>query len=177
LIEVFCALLLTTALDPVVTRLERRGWKRSVAVVAILLALLGSVAGLLALIVPPLIREGNHLAADLPGYLDRSQPFFQDHPKVYASLHEFVDKRAKDPSLYLSHAQAVGTGIVVFVTKALLVVTMTAYLLIDDGERTLFWLFRYLPHGQRAKVRRALPAISRVVSGYATCSASSALAS
>jgi predicted PurR-regulated permease PerM len=42
---------------------------------------------------------------------------------------------------------------------------MTAYLL-ADGERIYDWTVRYLPHGQRMRVRQALPEISRVVSGY-----------
>jgi predicted PurR-regulated permease PerM len=167
LLEVFCALLLTAALDPLVTRLEERGWKRSSAVAAILLALLAVVGGLLALTVPPLVRQGTQLANDLPGYLDRSQPFFRHHPKIYEQLHNFTDTRAKDPSLYLSHARSVGFGLIAFVTKALLVVTMTAYLLIADGERSLFRLVGYLPPAQRAKVRKAMPEISKVVSGYA----------
>jgi predicted PurR-regulated permease PerM len=167
LLEVFCALLLTAALDPLVTRLEGRGWRRSTAVAALLGVLLAVTAGLLALTVPPLIRQGTQLATDLPGYLDRSQPYFRDHPKLYTQVHTFLDTRAKDPSLYLSHAQAVGTGVVTFVTRSLLVLTMTAYLLVADGERSLFRLFGYLPPAQRAKVRRALPEVSRVVSGYA----------
>lgn len=167
LLEVFCALLLTAALDPLVTRLEVRGWKRSRAVAVLLLVMLGGIAGIGMLTVPPMIRQGTQLASDLPGYLDRSQPFFRNHPKIYTELQKFTDTRAKDPSLYLSHAKSVGFGVVAFVTKALLVVTMTAYLLVADGERSLFRLVGFLPPAQRAKVRRAMPEISKVVSGYA----------
>jgi predicted PurR-regulated permease PerM len=167
MLEIFCALLLTAALDPLVTRLEERGWKRSTAVAVLLLLLLGALAAIGVLTVPPLIRQGTQLASDLPGYLDRSQPYFRRHPKLYTELHTFVDTRAKDPSLYLSHAKSVGFGLIAFVTKALLVVTMTAYLLIADGERSLFRLVGFLPPAQRAKVRRVMPEIAKVVSGYA----------
>src|SRR4051812_41252322 len=52
-LEIFCALLLTAALDPLVTRLEGRGWKRSTAVTAILLSILVISAALLTVMLTP----------------------------------------------------------------------------------------------------------------------------
>jgi predicted PurR-regulated permease PerM len=163
---VFLALLLTAALDPLVTRLERRGWKRSTAVGALLLAFVVMVLGTLALVIPPMVREGQQLAADLPDYVVRAKPYFKGHPDAYAKLQDLANRRAKDPGLYLSHARGVGLTVGSVLTKTLLIVTMTAYLLIADGERTLFWAFRYLPAQHRSKIRQALPEISRVVSAY-----------
>jgi predicted PurR-regulated permease PerM len=166
LIQVFLALLLTAALDPLITRLERRGWTRTRAVAALLLGFLAVIAAVLALAIPPLVREGRQLAADLPDYVERARPYFKGHPDAYAKLQDLVNRRAKDPSLYLSHARSVGLGIGTVVTQLLLLVTMTAYLLVADGERMLFWVFRYVPVNQRPKIRRALPEISHVVSAY-----------
>jgi predicted PurR-regulated permease PerM len=166
LLDIFIAVLFTAALDPIVTRLETRGWKRSTAVAVLIVIMLAVTAGLLILTIPPLVREGTQLATDLPTYIDRSQPFFRDHPKLYNELQKFTQTRAKDPSLYVAEAKTVGLGVVTFLTEALLVVTMTAYLLISDGERSLFRLVGFLPPAQRAKVRRAMPEISKVVSGY-----------
>lgn len=166
LLQVFCALLLTAALDPVVTRLEHRGWTRTRAVTVIITAIIAVFLGTLALIIPPMIKEGQQLASDLPTYVERVQPYFKHHPEAYAKLYDLVNRRAKDPSLYLSHAQEVGMGIGSALTQVLLLITMTAYLLIADGERLLFWVFRYLPQRHRANIRKALPDISKVVSGY-----------
>lgn len=166
LLQVFCALLLTAALDPVVTRLEHRGWTRTRAVTVLITTIILAFLGGLALVIPPIIAEGKQLASDLPHYVEDVQPYFKNHPEAYAKLQDLVNRRAKDPSLYLSHAQEVGIGVGSALTQALLLITMTAYLLIADGERTLFWLFRYLPQKQRAKIRAALPDISKVVSGY-----------
>jgi predicted PurR-regulated permease PerM len=163
---VFLALLLTAALDPLVTRLERRGWKRSTAVSALLIVFVAMVLGTLALIIPPLVHQGQQLASDLPDYVVRAKPYFKGHPDAYAKLQDLVNRRAKDPSLYLSHARGVGLTVGSVLTQTLLIVTMTAYLLIADGERTLFWVFRYLPVNQRTRIRQALPEISRVVSAY-----------
>lgn len=166
LLQVFLALLLTAALDPLVTRLERRGWTRTRAVAALLLGFLAVIAGVLVLAVPPMVSEGRQLASDLPSYVERARPYFKGHPDLYARLQDLVNRRAKDPSLYLSHARTVGLGIGNAVTQLLLLTTMTAYLLVADGERMLFWLFRYVPAGHRPKIRQALPEISRVVSAY-----------
>lgn len=166
LLLVFMAMLLTAALDPVVTRLEKQGWTRSRAATVIIATLIVLFVGSLALVIPPIVSEGRQLASDLPSYVERAQPYFKNHPDAYAKLQDLVNRRAKDPSLYLSHAQAVGIGVGSAVTQLLLLISMTAYLLIADGERLLFWLFRYLPHHQREKIRKALPDISKVVSGY-----------
>lgn len=166
LLQILLALLLTAALDPIVTRLEQRGWTRTRAVAVLLLAVLVIIAGVLALAIPPLVTEGRQLAGDLPAYLERARPYFKGHPEAYARLQDLVNRRAKDPGLYLSHARTVGLSVGSGLLRLLLVVTMTAYLLVADGERLLFWLFRYLPVHQRTKIRQALPEISRVVSAY-----------
>ena len=82
LLLVFLALMLTAALDPFVTRMERRGWKRSSAVTALLVGLLVIVAGILVLTVPAMIRDGQQLApSDLPTYVERLRPYFKNHPE------------------------------------------------------------------------------------------------
>jgi predicted PurR-regulated permease PerM len=166
LLSVLLAVLLTAALDPIVTRLERRGWTRRRAVAVLLFGLFGTLIGALALVIPPLVVEARQLTSDLPSYVERSRPYFKDHPEAYARLQEAVNKRSGDPSLYLSQAREIGFTVTGGLLKFLLLITMTAYLLIADGERTLFWLFRYLPVEQRSKIRKVLPEISHVVSSY-----------
>jgi predicted PurR-regulated permease PerM len=98
--------------------------------------------------------------------VERARPYFKDHPEAYTRLQDFANRRAQDPSLYLSHLEDVGMKILTTLTQLLLLVTMTAYLLVADGERTLFWIFRYLPTHHRSKIRQALPEVSHVVSSY-----------
>jgi predicted PurR-regulated permease PerM len=166
LLQVFIALLVTAALDPVVTRLEMRGWKRSVAVVTIFGLLVGLIAALLFLFLPPIVQEGIQLATDAPTYLEQSRKYFDGRPALYNRLDTFLNERAVDPSLYISPALEIGSSVLSFFTKLLLILTMSAYLLIDDGERTMVYIYKFLPEEQRLRVRNALPEISRVVSGY-----------
>jgi predicted PurR-regulated permease PerM len=113
-----------------------------------------------------LVRDGQQLASDLPTYVERLRPYFKGHPEAYARVQKVANERANDPGLYLSHARTVGQIAASFLAQLVLLLTMTAYLLIADGERILFWCFRYLPARQRAKVRLALPEVSHVVGAY-----------
>src|SRR3954464_7834112 len=82
LLSLFIALLLTAALDPPVTRLERRGVPRAVSIAIIILAVGGIVAGGVALVVPPLVEQGTQFADAFPGYLDSIKQVTQANPEI-----------------------------------------------------------------------------------------------
>jgi predicted PurR-regulated permease PerM len=165
LLSLFVAFLLTAALDPPVTRLERRGLPRGASVAIFVLALAGVVAGVAVLVVPPLVEQGNQLAQAFPGYLDRFRAFTQANPEVIARVQGAAAGGEADPQAVASGFLAAGAGLFRGISAFVIVLVMTAYLL-ADGERIYDWTVRYLPQGQRIRVRQALPEISRVVSGY-----------
>src|SRR3954451_19420048 len=69
---VLVAMFLAVALDPAVSALERRGLRRRGAATAVVfLAALLALAGLLALLVPPLIGQVEGLVDAVPGYLEQ----------------------------------------------------------------------------------------------------------
>jgi predicted PurR-regulated permease PerM len=165
LLTVFIALLLTAALDPPVSRLERRGVPRVASVAIIVLALAGLVAGALVLVVPSLVEQGTQFADALPGYLDRLQLFAYANPELIARLQGAAGGGEINPQAIASRFLAAGAGLFRGISAFLIVLVMTAYLLVD-GERIYDWSVRYLPQDHRVRVRQALPEISRVVSGY-----------
>ena len=165
LLSLFVALLLTAALDPSVSRLERRGVPRGASIAIFVLALAGVVAGAAVVVVPPLVEQGNQLAEAFPGYLDRLRAFTQANPEVFTRLQGAAAGSDADPQAVASRFLAAGTGLFRGISAFVIVLVMTAYLL-ADGERIYDWTVRYLPHEQRVRVRQALPEISRVVSGY-----------
>ena len=165
LLSLFVAFLLTAALDPPVSRLERRGVPRVASVAIIVLAFAGAIAGGLVLVVPPLVEQGNQFADAFPGYLDRLRQLTQANPEVFARLQAVAASGEANPQAVASRFLAAGTGLFRGISAFLIVLVMTAYLL-ADGERVYDWAVRYLPQGQRVRVRQALPEISRVVSGY-----------
>ena len=165
LLSLFVALLLTAALDPPVSRLERRGVPRAASIAIFVLTLAGIVAGIAVLVVPPLIEQGTQLAEAAPGYLERFRLFTQANPEVFTRVQAAAAGSDADPQAVASRFLAAGTGLFRGISAFLIVLVMTAYLL-ADGERIYDWTVRYLPQDQRIRVRQALPEISRVVSGY-----------
>lgn len=72
LVLIVISAFLAIGLDPAVTWLQRHGLRsRGAAASLILLVALGAIAGFIALIGPPLAREGAELVASLPGYVER----------------------------------------------------------------------------------------------------------
>jgi predicted PurR-regulated permease PerM len=165
LLSLFVALLLTAALDPPVSRLERRGVPRAASIAIFILALVGVVAAVAVLVVPPLLEQGTQLAEAAPGYLERFRLFTQANPEVFTRVQAAAAGSDADPQAVASRFLAAGTGLFRGISAFLIVLVMTAYLL-ADGERIYDWTVRYLPQEQRVRVRQALPEISRVVSGY-----------
>ena len=165
LLLLFVALLLTAALDPIVSRLERRGWPRSLSVTLILALLVAAIALLGLVLVPPLVEQGSQLYADLPTYADRAQDLVNANPELVERIRGLANQGTTSPTAVVSGFVAAGANLVQGVANLLILLVLTIYLLVD-GERVVDWVLRYLPLGQRTKVRRALPEISRVVSGY-----------
>jgi predicted PurR-regulated permease PerM len=165
LLLLFIAVLLAAALNPLVKRLQHRGMPRAGAVAIILIGLIGSFALILLLVIPPLVEEGRAFATELPDYVERTQRLLKDNPDVYNRIQNAANRGAADPSVAFSGFLAFSSGLISAISNAVIVLVMTIYIL-SDGQRIYAWCVRYLPEKQEDKVRRALPEISRVVSGY-----------
>ena len=98
------AFFLTLALDPLVGYLAGRGVPRSLSVLAVFSGVLVIIGLLIALVVPPVVREGSALLAQAPDYLGRllDTPWLQDldqHYEVVQRAQEELTKRIQDGSL------------------------------------------------------------------------------
>jgi predicted PurR-regulated permease PerM len=172
LLQIIVALFLSAALDPLVTRLQRRGWPRAASVGLIFVAFLGILAGVLLLVMPPLIDQLQRFAANLEDYAQRvedllgldnsfSRQFdFQDGGAPAAD-----DAAGPDAGTVAETTISVGSTVARAISGFFITLVLTVYLLVD-GERILDWVLRYLPRRQRVKVRRSMPVISQTVSGY-----------
>jgi predicted PurR-regulated permease PerM len=161
------ALFFTAALAPFVNRIQKRGHSRATAVAVTLLTVLALQALFLVLLLQPLIDEGRDLSDNLPQYTsDLTDRFQTRYPDLYDWAQEQSDSlQSRDTSIPVDGLVSVASGIVTAISNGLLVFVMTAYML-ADGRRIYEWCVRYLPDGPEAKVRRTIPEISNVVSGY-----------
>ena len=166
---VFIAFLLAIALNPLVIRLSDRGLPRVGAVAVIVLTLIGVVALVLTLLIPPLVDQGRMFAADFDGYVEDLRSIADDNEVIDDQIESATEggTGTTNPSTIISQFLSVGSSLVTGIANTLIVIVLAVYILVD-GERIYDWIARYLPASQKAKVRRALPEIGRVISGYVT---------
>ncbi|MFT3926687.1 MAG: AI-2E family transporter [Myxococcales bacterium] len=146
------ALLFALALDPAVLFLERHGFKRGIAVGAIVLTLVGFIAVLFSTVVPVLVHQGHNLIESAPGLIDqvRENPSFK---WANAKLHvldpigsEWSNyARAAAPPL-LKMVQGVFSGVFGMITT----VVLTVFMLV--AGRPLFGAaLEWIPPGERER--------------------------
>lgn len=159
------AVVAAAALYPVVRRLERRGLNRPSAVAAVLLTIAAAFALMLWLIIPPLIDDGRDFADRFPEYIQTAQDRIEQNPVALDQLDTSSGGTSPDWGGIANRFLSFGAGIVGAISNTLIIFVMTIYIL-TDGERIYAWLVRYLPWKQRERLDRAIPEVSRVISGY-----------
>jgi predicted PurR-regulated permease PerM len=170
LLLLLIGLLLTAALSPAVSWLQKHGMRKGTAVTAVLLSLLAGFALILLILIPPIVTETGNFADDLPSYVEHYQGVFQHrYPSLYQRLKDYADQKSQNGGFAVDvpvpRIIAAGAGVFQAISDTVVVLVITAYLLLDGG-RIYRWSVRYLPDNQEVKVRQAMPEISSVVSGY-----------
>ncbi|MBX3071366.1 MAG: AI-2E family transporter [Thermomicrobiales bacterium] len=169
LMQIFLGFLLAAALFPLVWRLERRGMSRGAAVVAVLLSTIAVLALLVALVVPSLVEEAADFWNNLPTYARDSLSFLEKRePQLYTRIIRYVDEQTSDSAVpEIDVEQAISGGMTIFgILAGLIAAIAVAAFTLTTGDETLKSLGRGLPRGQEEKVRRLVPEVIRVVSGY-----------
>lgn len=164
-IEIFVAMLIAAAFDPVVTSLERRHWPRSLSVAVLIITFLGVIALVAFIFVPPLITEGQQVAKNLPNYVEEGRRILRHYPSLYQRINDAANKGSADPGAIANQVLTLGTGVISVGTNIILTLTLAAYLLVD-GENIFNSLSAFIPIRHRIKLRRSFPEVSRVIRGY-----------
>ncbi len=160
---VILSLMLVATFNPLVRRLQAR-FNRTWAITTVTLGVILLGALLLALMIPPLVRQAQGLITHLP---------------QYAQAMEKAARRAGVPlklspvaAHWTQHLASLGPDLLnVFatvlsgVTGVLTVAVLTVYLLID-GPRVGIGLMRLLPRAERLPARQMLAEIAVEVGGY-----------
>ncbi len=159
------ALVLAGTFSPVVAWLERHRLPRPFALALILLALLGSVVGLGALIIPALVHQFGALSTEAPTIQAGLADFLARTPLASRAN----DIRTAQPNHFLAPIGAyllksAGTAAQVFVLGFTTVVI--AFYLIADHERVQGFAFALLPRRYHVRTARVLLDMETVVGGY-----------
>jgi predicted PurR-regulated permease PerM len=169
LIAIFLAVALAGPVNWLNTRM-RRGF----AIAIVYLGLLLIPIGIAALIVPPLVTQGNNLIQNLPDYAQDAQDFTQKNETLRKlerdyNITEKLQQQAEKLPARIGDAATVlgniGLGLVNSLFALFTILVLTAFLL-GSGRN---WIDRGLelrPPGQAARIRTALDHMGRTVGGY-----------
>jgi putative heme transporter len=160
------ALVLAGTFSPVVTWLERHRIPRSLALGLILIALLGFIVGLGALIIPAFAHQFGTLSADAPRIQARLADFAARVPPLAGQADAI--RSAQPDRLFapieayaLKSAGAAANLIILGFTTVVI-----AFYLIADHERVQGFLFALLPRRYHIRTARVLLDMETVVGGY-----------
>jgi predicted PurR-regulated permease PerM len=144
----FMALVIAAAIHGPVAGLERRGVPRVGAVLVVYLGLIGIVAVLLGVIVPPLLDQARALTSNFPALLDELSARLNT---ILAQLGLSTEGNLID--VILAQLGSLGgilgriPGIIVGFLAALVLITFLSALMVLDRERAREWVMRFVaPH-------------------------------
>ena len=173
LILLVTSLFLALGLDPIVQWIQARGPRRGVAVSIVLVAVVAAFAGVLALVVPPVVIEATQLAEQAPDLADNllqnsTLRGLDDQYGVVTTVQEELAKRVKDQSLWTSLFGGVfGAGKAVlsgfFSTFTVLVLTLYFLASLPTVKAATY---RMVPRSRRQRVTFLSEEITRRVGGY-----------
>jgi predicted PurR-regulated permease PerM len=161
------ALLLALALDPVVAWLERRGWRRWLAVLTTLAALVLFTGLLLGSLFPMLLQQAKGLVAATPRLLDRLRDsellagLDQQHD-IVARSRDWVAARA---GLLTRPVLGALSNVLHLVAAAVAVFFLTAFMLLY-GRGVVTSALEWIEPGARPRYRDLLLQMRRAVGGY-----------
>ncbi len=171
LFQIFLGFLLAAALFPLVLRLERAGLRRGLAVIVVLLGVLLGLTLVFAAVIPSLIQQAADFWNNLPQHARDAFAWLRPRePELYFRIISYVDQQTSGADVTdvdIDIEQAISGGQTVFSVLAGIVTAFAvAAFTLTGGDQVLRSLGRMLPEGQEAKVRRMVPEVTRVVSGY-----------
>jgi putative heme transporter len=166
------ALLLGRALDPVANVLRRRGLRPALVAAVTLVGFLLVLAGIVALLVPPIVDEFTDLGPTLEESIDDLEDWLvQDSPFDVSrrDIREFRDtagERARDALESQGGTVVSGTVVAFEVITGIVLALITTFFLLKDGDRFGRWLLTFVPGERRPLVRRLAAKAWQTLGGY-----------
>jgi predicted PurR-regulated permease PerM len=147
------SLFLAIGLEPAVSWLVTKGFKRGLAVASVLLGLVALIGGFIALAVQPLVAQVKQLGDDLPKLATQ----INDNSTVIGKLNEQLSLEenvrkllSEGGSRLATGALGVGAAILSGVASVVLVMVLTAYL-VADMPRIRRNMYRLFPASRRPR--------------------------
>jgi predicted PurR-regulated permease PerM len=177
---VFAALFLALAMNPAVDRVEslrlrgHRVFPRWLAILAVYVLFVVLFAFLVLQVIPPIVREFEHLGSKVPGYVEdfrrwasQSQQF-QDLNHKYDLTRTLNEQASTIPSRLgdaATHLQSVTVSVLEHLLAAITILALTFFLLLDGRQQGERLLGRMQP-ATAARCRRIATRVAGVVKSY-----------
>ncbi len=180
LIIIYISALIAIGFGPVVRAIEHQRlitvgtsrFPRWLAILIVYCAILGVLAAIAAMVVPPLVDQAQQLWRDLPSRVNRAQNFLLDRGIISRpiTLEEAVQSAPGDSAAATTAVGTVATavGTVGKTLFGLLTSVILAFYLLIEADSLFAGFARLFPASRRAEVRRASAEISSKVSAWMT---------
>ncbi|GAA1807790.1 AI-2E family transporter [Agromyces neolithicus] len=175
--SVLAAAFITLGLDPLVRWFERRGMKRGVAIVTVIILFILVIAGMLWLVLPLVISQISLLIDQLPQMLAnlRAQDWFQEASSgtggVLTTIYTWITGLLSDPNFWATiggGALNVGLAIVGGISSAFFIFILTIYFTatLDVSKAAIYTLIS-ASHRERVVgyAERIMQNVGRYLSG------------
>lgn len=164
------AVFFAVALGPAVDFFARRRLPRAAAILIVYVLIVAVFAGVVALIVPPVVTGATDLSRDIPGYISdlRDNKAIRDFDNKYDVTPKLQEEAAKLPDKLGDAAgilQSIATGVVNAAFKLLTILTMTFFLLLDGRRIANFLITRFGRHREE-RLRDIAERIYKSTAGY-----------
>ncbi len=164
------AIFLAVALGPAVDFVSRGRLPRAAAILIVYVLILCVFAGVVALIVPPVVNGATELSRDIPNYVDdlRDNETIRDFDDKYDVTTKLRDEAEKLPDRLGDAAgalQGIAAGVVNAAFQLLTILTMTFFLLLDGRRIADFFITRFGRHREE-RLRGIAERIYKSTSGY-----------
>ncbi len=164
------AVFFAVALGPAVDFFARGRLPRAAAILLVYVLIVCVFAGVVALIVPPVVNGATDLSRDIPGYISdlRDNKAIRDFDNKYDVTPQLQEEAAKLPDKLGDAAailQSIATGVVNAAFQLLTILTMTFFLLLDGRRIARFLITRFGRHREE-RLQEVAERIYRSTAGY-----------
>ncbi len=169
LILIVVAMFLAAGLNPAVVFFERRGLRRSYAVLVVILCVLGALALFVSAIAPVISEQITKLTQSAPGWLEALQQndYVQRLDEKFSIIEKAEDYIAKGDFASGLFGGVLGLGLKVLsvLTNAFIIIVLTLYFL-SGLQATKEALYTLAPASNRPRVRELGDKVIASVGGY-----------
>jgi len=170
LLLVFIAVFLAVALGPAVGFFRRKGVPQGLSILLVYVLIAAAIFGVGLLIVPPVVKQVDQLAKNIPNYVSdlRDNTQFRKYDDKYHISTKLNEQGRKLPS-HLGQAagalQSITVGVFGALVQLITVLTMTFFLLLD-GERIAGFLLGLRGPDRQERNRRIAGDVYGSIAGY-----------